>query len=176
MISKILGSLGAFFAHSRNRRLIYLLLICLFALGEFLFSGLARRTFVFYANIGGNMVVEDRMLRRSGLRETDVRRYIDEVLLGPVSPDLMPLFPRDTRLRTLMLRDGIVYADLTEAAAMPLPHGGEVFKSLLTLNEGIRRNFYYVRDVRLFIGGNEVFVEDFSLIFGNSADISKTAP
>ncbi|MDR0497414.1 MAG: hypothetical protein LBH42_07355 [Treponema sp.] len=171
----ILSAIGRFFSKRKNRRLTYLLIVSLVALGDFLYSGLVRRTFVFYSDIGGNVAVEDRMIRRSRDRETDIRRYVDEALLGPASPDSTPLFPRETRLDSFMYRDTVVYADLSESAAVPL--GGEgVFGNLLTLNEGIRRNFPYVKDVRLFIGGNAVFFEEFFGFFTNSADNSKTAP
>ena len=176
VLKKILSKFGSFFARARNRRLLYLVIICLFTLGDFLYSGHARRTFVFYSDIGDNIVVEDRMLHRSGDRETDIRRYVDEVLLGPAAPGSNPLFPRETRLNSFMFRDAVVYADLTEDALLPLSGGGDVFRSLLTLNEGIRRNFSYAKDVRLFIGGMEVFFEEFRNIFANSADNSKAAP
>jgi len=176
ILKQVLSRLVLFLSKKKNRRLVYIAAISLFALGDFLYSGLARRTFVFYSNIGDNIVVEDRMLRRSRDRETDVRRYVNQALLGPASPRSNPLFPRETRLNSFMLRDGVVFADLTEYAALPLSREGDVFRSLLTLNEGIRRNFSYVNDVRLFIGGNEVFFEEFRGIFANSADNSKTAP
>ena len=175
-LKTILSRLGVFFGKKKNRRLTYLVVIGLVALGEFLFSGLVRRTFVFYSSIEGTSVVEDRMLRRSRDRETDIRRYVDELLLGPVSPGSELLFPRETRLHSFMYRGSVVYADLSESAALPLPEGSDVFRSLLTLNEGIRRNFPYIKDVRLFIGGNEVFFKEFSGIFADPADNSKTAP
>ena len=75
-----------------------------------------------------------------------------------------------------MYREGAVYADLSESAALPPLEGGDVFLSLLTLNEGIRRNFSYIKDVRLFIGGNEVFFKEFRGIFENSADNNEIAP
>ena len=152
-----------------------LLLLGIIALVDFFRLGLARRTFVFYSELEGNTVVEERMLRRSGDRETDIRRYVDDVLLGPVTPGSGPLFPRETRLNSFMYRDGVVYSDLTESAALP-SEGGDVFRSLLTLNEGIRRNFPYIKNVKLFIGGNEAFFEEFHGIFGNSVDNSKTPP
>jgi hypothetical protein len=160
----------------KNRRLLYLVIISLTALVDFFYSGLVRRTIVFYSDIGGNMVVEDRMLHRSSDRETAIRRYVDEVLLGPGSPDSALLFLRGTRLNSLLYRDAVVYADLSESAVFPPNEGGDVFRSLLTLNEGIRRNFPYIKDVRVFIGGNEAFFEEFRGIFVNSADNSKTAP
>ena len=157
MIARTPSKERPFFFRVKNRRLIYLLLICLFALGDFLYFGIARRTLVFYSNIGGKMVVEDRMLQRSDDREMDIQRYVNEVLLGPASPRSDLLFPRETRLASFMFRDGIVYANLTEHAALPINIGEGVYRSFLTLDEGIRRNFSYVKDVRFFIGGNEVF-------------------
>jgi len=176
LLKRTFTSIGVFFSKKINRRFVYLVVIGLFALGDFLYIGLARRTFVFYSYIGNNTVVEDRMLYRSPNQETDIRRYIDEVLLGPVSPDSAPLFPRETRLNSFMYREGVVYADLTESAALPSEGSGDVYRSLLTLNEGLRRNFPSIKDVRLFIGGNEVFFKEFRGIFPNPADNSKTAP
>ena len=179
------GSLLSKFASVYGKRIIclfILLLLGLTALMSFLRTGLARRTFVFYTEKEGKTVVEERMLSRSGDRETDIRRYVDEALLGPLTPGAAPLFPRETRLHSFMYRDEVVYSDLTEPAALPFGDGGaggdggDVFRSLLTLNEGIRRNFPYIKNVKLFIGGNEVFFEEFHGIFGNSADNSKTPP
>jgi hypothetical protein len=176
ILKKTLSALGRFLSKPKNRRLLYLVVICLIALGDFLFSGLVRRTFVFYSSLEGKTVVEDRMLRRSGDRETDIRRYVDEVLLGPSFPNLDPLFPRGTKLNSFMYRETVVYADLSETAALPIEGNRDVFRSLLTFNEGIRRNFPFVEDVRLFIGGNEVFFNEFSGIFADPADNSKTSP
>lgn len=169
LVKDALDSLFRFFGKKRNRRLCYLILIGIFALAEFLISGLVRRTFVFYSNREGTTVVEDRMLRRSPSRETDIQRYVDEVLLGPVSPDSALLFPRETRLESFMYRDGVVYADLSESALFS-PEGGDLFRNLLTLNEGIRRNFSFVKGVKIFIGGNEVFFNEFREIFEEFAD------
>jgi len=138
-------------------RLLCLILLGLYAGQEYYFSGLVRRTMVFYSIIEGTPSVEERLLKRSGSRELDVQSYVEEVCLGPVSPDSAPLFPRETRLRSLLLREGVVYADLTESAAMPPPEGGDVYRSFRTLGEGIRRNFSWVEDIRFFINGRAVF-------------------
>jgi len=174
-LKTVFSLLYKFFSKKQNRRIFYLAVICLFALGEFLLSGLVRRTFIFYSNIEGKSVIEDRMLRQSSDRETNIRRYVDEVLLGPASPDSAPLFPRETRLLSFLYRNGVVYTGLSETAALPSGANGDVFRSLLTLNQGIRRNFHQVKDVRLFIGGNEVFFEEFRRFFANSADNRETA-
>jgi hypothetical protein len=162
-------ALARFFSVKLNRRLSYLVLISLIALAEFLVSGMVRRTLVFYSALEGDVAVEDRMLHRSYSGETDIRRYVEEVLLGPVSPDLDPLFPRETRLGSLLYRNGVVYADFSTDAVLPV-EGGDVFRSFLTLNESIRRNFSAVKEVKLFIGGNEIFFTEFARFFADSAD------
>ena len=146
----------------------FLALLALAALIEFIYLGLARRTFVFYNIDDGDVTVEDRMLRVSGrrqtsqaLRELDIIRYTEEALLGPVSQDSLPLFPREARLRTLMYRDGVVYADFSEEAVLPPLEGGEVLSNLKTLRSGIVRNFPFVKDVRFFIAGKVAYTAEF---------------
>jgi hypothetical protein len=145
-------------------RFLLLALLGGFAFAEFRFSGLARRTFVFHSVTDGSVAVEDRMLRRAENRETDLGRYVEEVLLGPGSPDLSPLFPPETGLRGILYRNGTVYVNLSESAALPVP-GGDTFRNFLALNRGIRRNFSYVKDVRLFVAGNPVYIDKFEGIF-----------
>jgi hypothetical protein len=158
---QVFFSAAKFFKVKSRRRLILLILLGLFALGDFLRGGRVRRTFVFYFAADRSIIVEDRMLRRSGSREGDIIWYTEEFLLGPESPDLAPPFHRETRLRSLLYRDGVVYADLSEAAALPFVEQGSpgegVFRSFQTLYQGIRRNFPYARDVRLFAGGSAAF-------------------
>jgi hypothetical protein len=156
LFKDILRGITLFLRDKGKRRLIYLFLLGGIACAEFAYSGLVRRTFVFYSGIDGTMVVENRMLPHSPSREIDIRRYAEEVLLGPVSPDSAFLFPQETRLRSLLYRDGVVYADLSESAALPSLEGGDVFQNLYTLQRGIRRNFSFVEDVKLFIAGHEV--------------------
>jgi hypothetical protein len=156
---------AGFLQNNSKRRLLFLFLLGAFAFTEFMISGLVRRTFVFYSITDGMMTVEDRMLKRSSSRELDIARYVDEALLGPISPDTAPLFPPETRLLSLLYRDEVVYADLSESAALPPLEGGEVFRNLYTLNAGIRRNFAFVKDVRLFIAGKAAYTDDFRRAF-----------
>jgi hypothetical protein len=163
-VKDMFRSLAALLKSGTIRYAVCLLVLGILALNEFLQAGLVRRTFVFYSLRDGEPVVEDRMLKVSTDREEDLRRYVEEALLGPVSPDAAPLFPRETRLRSLLFRDDIVYADLSESAALPYPDGGESRRDFFTLYRGIKRNFPYIRDVRLFVGGRAAFYDEFRKI------------
>ncbi|MCL2265194.1 MAG: GerMN domain-containing protein [Treponema sp.] len=101
------------------------------------------------------------MLKHSPSREVDIIRYVDETLLGPVSPGLLPLFPRETKLKSLLYRDGVVYADFSDNAALPPIEGGKTLDNFRTLYSSILRNFPYIKDVRFFIDGNAIFVYEF---------------
>ena len=157
----ILKAGSRFLAVKSRRRLLFLVVLGIIALSEFIVLGLARRTFVFYTVDKGIIVVEDRMVKRSPSREVNITRYVEEMLLGPAAPDLLPLFPRETRLRALLYRNGVIYADFSIEAAFPPEEGGETLDNFRTMHAGILRNFSFVRDVRFFIVGNAVYVEEF---------------
>ncbi|MDR1837714.1 MAG: GerMN domain-containing protein [Treponema sp.] len=157
----ILKSIAKFLSSTIRRRILLIGILSFAALTEFLILGLARRTFVFYTIDDGIIVVEDRMLKHSKSKEEDIIRYTEETLLGPVAPDLLPLFPRETRLKSLLYRNGVVYADLTGDAAMPPVEGGRTLDNFRTLYAGILRNFSYVKAVHFFIEGNAVYAEEF---------------
>jgi hypothetical protein len=159
------------FPQKACRRFLYLCLLGILAFAEFRILGLVRRTFVFYSVDSRIPVVEDRMVSQTGSRENDVAYYVEEALLGPISLDSSLLFPRGTRLESLLFRDGVIYADLSESAALPPLEGTDVFEGLYTLYGGIKRNFPFVKEVRLFIAGHEAYSEKFREIFAGIADI-----
>jgi hypothetical protein len=157
----IISSTSNFLSSAVRRRLVLVGILGIVALSEFLSFGLVRRTFVFYTIDDGILVVEDRMLKHSNSKEGDIIRYMEEMLLGSVSPELLPLFPIGTRLKSLLYRNGVVYADFSEDAVFPPIEGGSILSNFKTLHTGILRNFSYIKDVRFFIEGNPVYVEKF---------------
>jgi hypothetical protein len=150
-----------FMSHTAARRSLWIVRLCIITLADFFILGLARRTFVFYTVSDGVIVVEDRMLKNAKTREDNIIRYTEEALLGPVSPDLLPLFPGEARLKSLLYREGVVYADFTEGAALPPVEGGATLNNFRTLYDGILRNFSYVKEVRFFIEGTAIYNNEF---------------
>jgi hypothetical protein len=148
----------AFFKKKHNTALLAIMLLCMTAVADYAVMGLARRTFLFYVPDTEQELVEERMIAYTGSQETDITRYVEEVILGPVSLEAEPLLNRGSLLDALLLRGYVVYLDLSEEAAIP-PPTGRLMDNLITLVEGIRRNFLFVKDVRIFIAGNEVFTK-----------------
>ena len=148
-----------FLANPLKRGLLLLILLSGLACFDYFSLGLARRTFVFFTADTGKIYVEDRMLKHTNSKEGDIIRYTEEVLLGPVNPELLPGFPLETRLKSLMFRDKVVFIDLTQSAALPPVEGGDLMVNFRTLYDSILRNFSYVNDVHFFIEGNIVSFE-----------------
>jgi hypothetical protein len=153
--------INVFLGSKTKRRFFILVLLGIAAFVEFYLLDLARRTFVFYTIDEGIITVENRMIKSSPSREENIVRYIEELLLGPISPDLLPTFPRETRLKSLLYRDEVVYADFSADAELPPVEGGNVPDNFQTLYAGILRNFSYVMDVRFFIEGKAAYAEKF---------------
>jgi hypothetical protein len=156
-LNTITRHIAAFLSSKIKHRSLILIFLLFGALTEYLILGLARRTFVFYTNDRASVVVEDRMLKRTVSREINITRYTEETLLGPSSPDLQPLFPRETRVDTLLYRNGVVFVNFSADAAIPFMEGGNMLESFITLYTGILRNFSFVKDIRFFIEGKAAY-------------------
>ena len=155
-----LASFDRFRAPRKWFRLSFLVVLIIAALIDFFSAGLARKTFVFYAIDDGVISIESRMLKLSGNRERDITRYVEEALLGPITPNSLLLFPREAKLSSVLYDDGVVYVNFSEEAALPPLQGGEVFTNMNTLHSGIMRNFPFVKDVRLFIAGRPAYAAE----------------
>ncbi|MDR0375637.1 MAG: GerMN domain-containing protein [Treponema sp.] len=148
----------------RTRRLLYLVILGAVALKNGADSDTIRRTFVFYNMKDYTPQAEEHMLLRSHSEEAALARYVEETLFGPRNPESAPLFPRETKLLSLLYRNGVVYIDLSEAAALPVvignvrvvPMEGGIARGFSTLRESLARNFPLVEEVKFFIEGHSI--------------------
>jgi hypothetical protein len=146
-----------------------LVLLGVVAAVSFYFTDKTRKTFVFYDMKSEQARAEERMLMRSQpqLLSAEVGQYAEEAVFGPRNPASAPLFPKGTKLVSFLYRDAVVYIDLSEDAALPvvLPKqqadlgsgAGEstIPRNVATLKDGIKRNFPFVKETRVFIAGHE---------------------
>ncbi|MDR2446228.1 MAG: GerMN domain-containing protein [Treponema sp.] len=153
-----------FFTGKRMRRLLYLVILGAAALKNAADSDTIRRTFVFYNMKNYAPQAEEHMLLRSRSEEASLTRYVEETLFGPRNPESAPLFPRETKLLSLFYRDGVVYIDLSEVAALPVvtgnvravPMEGGVERGFSTLRESLARNFPFIKEIKFFIEGHSI--------------------
>jgi hypothetical protein len=150
--------------------LVGLVLLGVVAAVSFYFTDKTRKTFVFYDMKSEQARAEERMLMQARPRlrsvEAEVGQYAEEAVFGPRNPASAPLFPKGTKLASFFYRDAVAYIDLSEDAALPvaLPKqqsglgAGEstISRNMVTLKEGIKRNFPFVKETRIFISGHEI--------------------
>jgi hypothetical protein len=133
-------------------------ILSIIALSDYFFSGVIRRTIVFYSLDNGLESVEERFVARTGSAEGDIRAFTEEIILGPAEWETAPLVDRTTSLNSLFLRSGTVFISLSGEAALPQQDftKGGLLENLRSMERDIKRNFMSVRNVRFFIGGQDV--------------------
>ncbi|GHV83276.1 hypothetical protein AGMMS50212_06160 [Spirochaetia bacterium] len=159
IFSPIWQKIPAFIKKIKYFRLTLLAALCVIALIDFLVSGWARRTAVFFDLKSGKEVVEERLLSRTHSREMDITRYVEEIVLGPSSMENAPLLNKDSALNSVLLRDNTVYLGLSQEAAIHAEEGVELKTGFKTIEECLKRNFPFVKNIRIFIDGNEIFFD-----------------
>lgn len=96
-------------------------------------------------------------------RDSRLELYVSEVLLGPVSPGLSPLFNKGTKLVDCMVRKDTAYINLSsevldpESGVAGYKQANEIFK------KNVCTNFRSIAKIYLYFDGIEVYGEDSSV-------------
>jgi len=139
---------------------------CLFlALGTSLFfyiwrtkdAGSVRRVFIFESYDTAEESMEVRYLPVAKDEEASVREFIEELILGPMSDRYIRLFPYGTKLLSCFIRDGVLYTDFSEEAALSTIGVTETERACNMLKENVRQNFKDLTEHKVFMMGNEVY-------------------
>lgn len=114
----------------------------------------AQRVLFFPGNISNEISGEARFVTSYGNLERDIRVLVEEVILGPTSLYRSRVLPKDTRIQLFMLRDDVVYVDLSRAAlqrdeAVRLDFG----EAADVLERSVRFNFRSIEHVVITVDG-----------------------
>lgn len=82
-------------------------------------GALTRTVLRFPQEISKTLVPEVRSLPFNWDREHNVELLVREVLLGPARHDHLRLFSRQAGLRSVLVREGNIYIDLTKGSFIP---------------------------------------------------------
>jgi hypothetical protein len=123
----------------------------------------SRMMMTFYTIADGKDLIEERTVSNTGNQDMDakVARYVDEILLGPVSYKAAGFFPV-TAVQSCMANGDTVYIGLPSAAVWAGIKDAEdrltvdTARSFDRLREDIKRNFRSLQNVVLFIDGREI--------------------
>jgi len=100
---------------------------------------------------------EARILPRKDTKEQEIELLVKEVLLGPFNIDYMPVFPRDSRIRSIMLREDTLYIDFTiDVVFREAGSSLSLRESLSFIGLSIQFNFPRVRNIVYSINGNQL--------------------
>lgn len=100
------------------------------------------------------LIAEARLLPRHRDTDRDVRELVDAVLLGPARHGEAPLFPSTATVRTLAVRHGVLYVDLSAVAAIPDPLAPVSLEdAAAALARAVRFNFPRIRTVAFTVDG-----------------------
>jgi hypothetical protein len=114
---------------------------------------------------------EYRSVPRRWDREGRAEVIVEEFLLGPRSPTLSAAFRSGVRLETVLYRDGDLYVDISEEAA--LAETAELKLGLEALRRSLVGEFPRLRRLALTVGGFEPWAERMKEPSGNEAKKQK---
>jgi hypothetical protein len=104
----------------------------------------------------GHFSGEVRYVPASFSTEARAETVMREILVGSSSLTKTPLFPPNTRLRSLLYRKGVVYADITDDVLLQEPSLSSYQAVFSKAGSILRHNLPWVRTVVITIEGNEI--------------------
>ena len=137
---------------------VFLALIVLVVFSVFYFrsqSVYVERTLFFVEPVAKAVVMEHRLIAEKHDLELNVELLIKDELLGPTLLVRDSVFPEGTKLNHILLRDGVLYADLSPEAMFPSAHSGLNFRdSIRILEKTISFNFPEIKNIVVTIDGS----------------------
>jgi spore germination protein GerM len=116
--------------------------------------GSVERVLFFPQENSSTLVGELRDLPDKRGKEEDIRVLIDELLLGPETLHLDKIAPRGTKLKSLILRRGILYADFSDTIFLGEKVSELSFDEILqTMRKTILFNFKGIKSIIITIEG-----------------------
>jgi hypothetical protein len=123
----------------------------------------AERVLFFPGNISDDISGERRVVTNFPELERDMEVLTEEVILGPTSLYRSRVLPKDTGIRVFMLRDNVLYVDLSrEALRADDSVRLDFVDSAAVLQRSLHFNFRSLEDVVITVEGqlpNEPYFE-----------------
>jgi hypothetical protein len=102
------------------------------------------------------MHTEVRFLPRESA-QGDVRLFVDELLLGPLTARYRILFSQGTRVLSCIQNGNTLYLDLSGEAMFNIDPAPPVRNAVDILEKNIKKNFSSIKIVEVFIDGKRVY-------------------
>lgn len=114
----------------------------------------SERVLFFPGNISDDISGERRVVTNFPALERDMEVLVEEVILGPTSLYRSRVLPKDTEIRVFMLRDNVLYVDLSRDALFGDDSVRLDFdESAAVLRRALQFNFRSLEDVVITVEG-----------------------
>jgi hypothetical protein len=137
-----------------------MVLLAACAVADYIVRDSSRMVMTFYTLVDGKDVIEERLVRNAGGEEDEVRRFVEEMLLGPLTPGAAGFFPLEPAQSCVLEGDSVfislppaaVWAGVKDAEGVLTVDGGRAAGALA---RDIKRNFRHLKNIGIFIDGRE---------------------
>jgi hypothetical protein len=117
-----------------------------------------ERILFFPGNLSGEISGEPRVLEDKGAQEENIRRLIQELILGPLSILHAQIMPKETKIQVLMFRKGDVYIDFSNDVLFPTNETPLTFaEAMEALKKTLFFNFTSIDDIHITVDGQIPF-------------------
>lgn len=99
---------------------------------------------------------ESRYLPQKNFDES-VSMYIEELLLGPKTERLRPVFSPGTKSTYSFVKGKVLYVNITAESLYSLGNASQIFEGTELLKKNVLKTFSKIKDVELFIDNKSIY-------------------
>lgn len=108
----------------------------------------------------GILAKEMRYIPKTEKRENLLSSFINELLLGPIDPDYLPIYSSQTKLEDAFIRNKIAYINISKEACFPATDIVSSNDAYRCLKKNVFTNFRNVDKIYIYIDGVELYREN----------------
>jgi spore germination protein GerM len=145
--------------------IIFFMFVLIFVISFVLFTinkGTQQRIVLFFPNTSdAKLVGEERYIKRQSSPINNMKALVSELLLGPSLPGSSPLFPRKTKMISVILIKNHLYINFSkEIIFSDIKTPLDFYSSLYACINSMRYNFPQVKYISFFVNGKVVEFTD----------------
>lgn len=142
---------GAFFVFFVSLAILFLVMV---------FSPPTKRHLFFFPDSKGRVRTEARYLARSKNDSQRLQRFVDELLLGPITPGYSALFPETLSTVRCFVRDAEAFITLTGDHCAFLGKNPPPDQAFAIIKKNVFTNFRNLDKIYMYIDGIEVYASN----------------
>ncbi len=132
--------------------LLLLFIVFLLIISFFIFNKNYYHSILFYPNKSRNILLgENRKIIKDFTKEGKIKKIVEELLLGPINPELYNIFPLESKLLSARLDDKVLLLNFNNETIMNIEFESENDKIIysLFLKSIVNSICFQVKDIEL---------------------------